>query len=45
MVTIHREGGTYRLDASSLANKLLLDGFVAFTTTRTRQRELAQAID
>ncbi|AMV48522.1 hypothetical protein [Paraburkholderia caribensis] len=45
MVNIHREGGSYRLNARSLARELRLNGFVAFTTTRTRQRALAQAIE
>lgn len=45
MVKIHREGAAYRLAVDHLANELKLDGFVAFTSTRTRQRAVASAIE
>ncbi|WCM23178.1 hypothetical protein NDK50_35090 [Paraburkholderia bryophila] len=45
MVAIYREGGAVRLVADELANELMSDGFVAFTSTRTRQRALARAIE
>jgi hypothetical protein len=45
VVAIYREGSAQRLVADELANELMSDGFVAFTSTRTRQRALARAIN
>ena len=41
---IYREGGSFRLDEEMLAQQVEVDGFVVFTSTRTRQRQVARAV-
>ncbi|WP_321795308.1 hypothetical protein [Caballeronia sp. J97] len=43
-ISIHYEGGASELDAGALADELRRVGFVAFVSTRTRQRAIAHAI-
>lgn len=43
-IPIQYEGGTSELDAGALADELRRVGFVAFVSTRTRQRAIAHVI-
>ncbi len=43
-IRIYREGGRFHLDAEKLAQRVRIDGFVVFVSTRTRQREIARKI-
>ena len=44
-ISIHHEGGVNPLDSDVLADELIRTGFVVFSSSRTKQRAIAQAID